>query len=177
MKLPYDVSTLPRYPWLTPASNPYRGTFDDALTRYAGEIPSAPLRTLRELVKTPAEHGRYVVISKHGIHSPDGVYSYGHLRMMHFGDGQVIRGVMDTSMWPDGLTTGALVFAAAQYCICIPTICRNVSVVTLLKPTPREVYVERPGAVFTVPEPGTLALSATAVAFAALVRRREKLRR
>ena len=175
MKLPYDVSTLPRFPWLTPSSNPYRGNFEDALLRYSDEIPSLPLGTLRELVKKPGENGRYVVISKRGTHSPDGVYSYGHLRMMHFGDGQVLRGVMDTSMWPDGFTTGALVFTAAQYCICIPTICRNVSVVTQLTPAPREVYVPPPPGARTVPEPGSLALMLAAGAGAWLVRRRVKL--
>jgi hypothetical protein len=177
MTLPYNVSTLPSYPWTSPGSNPYRGSFEDALSRYAGEIPPTPLRTLRELVQRPASTGRYVVIDKRGIRSPDGVYSYGHLRMMHFGDGQVLRGVMDTSMWADDFTVGALVFSAAQYCICIPTICRNVSIVTQLTPALREVYVQPPAGARALPEPGSLALVTLAGAAAWLVRRRVKLQR
>lgn len=174
MKLPYDASRLPRFPWLSPAANPYKGSFDTALVNYANEIPPEPLGTLRTLVRNPAEHGKYVVIDKKGIHSPDGVYSYGHLRMMHFGDGQVLKAVLDTGMWPDGFSTGALVFQSAQYCICIPTVCRNVSIATLLRPAPREVYVERQ-ATRSVPEPSSLALVAAAGIAAWVIRRRTKM--
>lgn len=175
MKLPFPIDKLPTFPWTDPGSNPYTGSFAKALLNYAGEIPAAPLNTLQDLIATPAKNGRYVVIDRAGIRTPDGAYVYGHLRMMHFGTDRLVRGVMDTSMWPDGVKTGALVFEAAQYCVCIPTVCRNLSLCTRFKPAPTE-YVQPPPKLF-VPEPGSLELACAAGAVMWLIRRRKKLRR
>ena len=170
MHLPYPVATLQRLPWTNPGHRPYTGSFEDALNRYAGEIPLTPLNTLRQLVKEPAKNGRYVIIDRAGVQSPDGAHKYGDLRAMHFAEGQLLRAVLDTSMWPQGFSTGALVFQAAQYCICIPTICRNVSIVTPIAPRVAQPF--DPRAVATVPEPSSIALVALAAGAAWFARRR-----
>lgn len=141
--------------WNDPGRNPYTGTVAEAVARY-----DIPQRVRDELVRLHRriEPDEVAVITNRGIKGSWG--SLFELRDMHFGAGMVCRGPVLYSGWADGREEKAMVYCREGYCIIVPRICNNVSMVTYLrkeKPEPA-VKLENKTAVNKVPECGTLAL-------------------
>ena len=108
--------------WNNPGVSPYMGDVVAAVDRYT-DIPVV----VRQQLKTKMLGRQYddlAEISKFGIIG-DG--SYHNLRDMHFGNGVLCNGTVDTSGWSNTHRERGLVYCVDDYCLIVPTVCRNVS--------------------------------------------------
>jgi hypothetical protein len=111
--------------WNYPGSNPYTGNVPEAVTHYV-DIPSSTQTKLRSKMEG-FDFDDVVTISRNAI---SGKGTYSNLRGMHFGKGDIC-GTPDRSQWSDSLTEIGLVYCADGECVLVPTVCRNVSRVTI----------------------------------------------
>lgn len=132
------LAAVAAFAWTHPATDPYTGDFSSAINRYV-DIPADARSRLKEKVAS-RRYDAMVRITKDGV--SDG---YTGLRDMHFGAGRVIPGPVSTASWPADRVERALVFCEQQYCVAIPTVCRNVSRVTPPEPRQRMLLVQGPG--------------------------------
>lgn len=114
--------------WATPGADAYTGTVEAALERYAGVIPAADLATIR------AKHAArrwdaQALIGRDSITAP-GMALDPAIRWMHWGTGRLSETV-DRSAWASDHTERGLVYCGTgPLCVLIPSVCRNVSIVT-----------------------------------------------
>lgn len=114
--------------WASPGHNPYQGEPAAAVDRYT-DIPV----TTRDKLKARMRDRRFddfAAITRDAI---KGDYEYERLRDMHFGKRTVCT-QPDRSMWSDSMVERGLVYCEDGHCIIVPTVCRNVSRVTRVKP-------------------------------------------
>jgi hypothetical protein len=95
-----------------------------AVDRYA-DIP-APVRAALKRRMAARQYDEVAAIRRDSI---EGRYSYGDLRDMHIGQGQVCRAVT-REKWAPGAVERGLVYCESGHCLIVPTVCRNVSRVT-----------------------------------------------
>lgn len=113
--------------WSDPGRNPYTGTVEAALARYEGRIVPRDLAAIRAKIAA-RQWDDHVTIRRDSIagrsrYLPD-------LRAMHWGAGHLTETV-DRSAWAPGHTERALVYCGAgPDCVAIPSVCRNVAIVT-----------------------------------------------
>lgn len=108
--------------WNAPGVNPYTGSVPGAIDKYT-DIP----KEVRDKLKARMEKREYddiASISRDDIAGKVGNYS--NLRNMHFGNGRTCDTV-DRSGWKPNVTERGLVYCEQNYCIIVPTVCRNVS--------------------------------------------------
>lgn len=108
--------------WNNPGVNPYGGGVPEAIDNYK-DIP----KETRERLKARMVDHRYdeiALITRNGIEGDN--HSYSNLRGMHFGAGKMCDEV-DRSGWRDHTKEAGLVYCEDNYCILVPTVCRNVS--------------------------------------------------
>jgi hypothetical protein len=111
--------------WAHPGANPYRGDPQSALADFAMSDD-----TRRQLHVLMAAH-RYtdaVTITRDGI---VGQHRYADLRLMHSGHGQFCQGQVDRSAWSPTHEERGLVYCVGETCVVVPTVCNNVSRLTL----------------------------------------------
>ena len=129
--------------WDNPGNNPYMGSIPAAVDHYT-EIPA----TDRAAIKLAMENKQYtdiVLITKSAIlgaqdYSPE-------ITNMHFGNGDICKSIARTK-WDSRIERG-LVFCSGDYCVMVPTVCRNVSIIHKLPPQKRP----EPEPIHKVPEP------------------------
>lgn len=118
--------------WNSPGVNPYQGQPAAAVESYT-QIPKATRKRLKARLaarqfEDVAKITRDSIVGKQG--------EYVDLRYMHFGKRQVCVGV-DRSGWSDRMAEIGLIYCEDGHCIIVPTVCRNVSLVTRVKPLDR----------------------------------------
>jgi hypothetical protein len=143
--------------WNNPGRNPFKGDVVKAVDHYP--MPAADKRVIQEKIKfnNPDDTA---IIDKDEIY---GNKVYEILRGMHFGNGQVCATV-DRSQWGSRIERGH-VYCSNAWCVIIPTICNNVSLVTRVPPNYKPLTPQGddggPGLrLFTVAEPVGLATAA-----------------
>jgi hypothetical protein len=119
-----SAGSLPVCSWDRPGHNPFMGDTVAAVDRYA-DIP-APVRAALKRRMAARQYDEVATIRRDSI---EGRYSYGDLRDMHFGQGQVCRTVT-RDKWAPGAVERGLVYCESEHCLIVPTVCRNVSRVT-----------------------------------------------
>ena len=133
-----------------------------------GDIPSAVdnFKNLpaveREVIKKKMESRKYddiVLITRYGVSGTTQGYA-DSLEFMHYGDPgrSVICKKISRSKWPTGHTERGLVYCdQGEYCVVVPTVCRNVSLIKRKSLDIREPE-SLPPPDNRIPEPGTFAL-------------------
>jgi hypothetical protein len=124
-----SAAVLPTCSWDSPGARPFMGDVVAAVDGYR-DIP-APVRTTLKQRMARRDYDDIAVIRRDTI---VGKHRYGpELRDMHFGSGQVCR-TITRSKWSPTAEERGLVYCEGEYCILVPTVCRNVSRVTRLAP-------------------------------------------
>lgn len=145
----------PTCSWDKPGVDPYMGDIPHAIDDY-DDIP----KTIRDTLKKRMLERKYDEIVAIRRDSIVGKVEYEpEITDMHFGIStrpKMCRTV-SRSKWKDSEYQRGLVYCEQQYCILIPTICRNVSRIKL-KPLPKVVPVVPdtpygPGFVYEIPLP------------------------
>ena len=122
-------STLPQCSWDRPGANPFMGDVVAAVDHYQ-DIPAAT----REKLKARMKARRYEDVAVIERDSIRGKSEYEpEIRDMHFGPGAICRTVTRTKWTPKTQERG-LVYCEDGQCILVPTVCRNVSFTTALRP-------------------------------------------
>lgn len=106
--------------WNNPGANPYTGHVPNVVYSYA-DIPRAVQDKLYDRMSR-RDYDDIVEITGTSI---VGAFGYENLRQMHFGNNKRCEAV-DRAKW-DGRLERGLVYCEGQYCLLVPTICRNVS--------------------------------------------------
>lgn len=114
--------------WANPGHNPYQGNVPAAVDRYT-DIPA----DVRQRLKARMERRQFDDFAAITRDSIKGAHEYADLRSMHFGKATVCSRP-DRSMWTDKMVERGLVYCEAEHCVIVPTVCRNVSRVTRLRP-------------------------------------------
>ena len=113
---------VPACSWNQPGRNPYRGTVQEAVSRYV-DIPAAARAALVAKMERRAADDN-VVITRDAIVGKD---SYApEIAAMHFGRQTVCERVT-RERWPETAREPAAVYCADGYCVIVPRICGNVS--------------------------------------------------
>lgn len=110
--------------WAHPGANPYRGDPPAALADFS--MSDDTRRQLRVLMAA-RRYTDVVTITRDGI---AGEHSYGDLRQMHSGHGQLCHGNVDRSAWSPTHEERGLVYCVGETCVVVPTVCNNVSLLT-----------------------------------------------
>lgn len=113
--------------WDRPGHNPFTGPVPAAVERYT-DIPPLTRAKLR-LRMERRTYDDVAVITRDEIR---GAQRYSDLRDMHFGAGQVC-GTVTRAKWSDTHAERGLVYCEDGHCLIVPTVCRNVSRVTMVK--------------------------------------------
>ena len=126
--------TAPRGPkiieecsWDHPGLHPFMGNVVNAIDRYQ-DIPVEVRARLKERMQART-FDEFVLIEKDNIVGKR-KYQPG-IREMHFGNGSICRTVTRTK-WTPAMHERGLVYCEQNYCILVPTVCRNVSRITRL---------------------------------------------
>lgn len=119
------VVSSPTCDWSKPNTNPFQGNVPQAIHKYT-DIPSGVRAELSRRMETRT-YDDFVLITKNKI---SGKHEYAQLRDMHFGNDKLCVGLVDKSKWSDDHQERGLVYCVGEYCILVPTVCRNVSRVT-----------------------------------------------
>jgi hypothetical protein len=116
------AAIVPACSWNQPGRNPYRGTVQEAVSRYVG-IPAPTRAALVEKMERRAADDN-VVITRDAIVGKD---SYApEIAAMHFGR-QTVCDRVTRERWPDTAREPAAVYCEDGYCLIVPRICGNVS--------------------------------------------------
>lgn len=156
--------------WDNPGVNPYMGEIPAAVEAYK-EIPPSD----RAAIKLAIEKKRYsdiVLITRNGILGIEPTIEYApQLTKMHFGNG--ICNTTTRDKWAKNHVERALVFCSGDYCVAVPTVCRNVSLLTKTKGSIQEYSLPKQRhTTYNVPEPTTYLLALFPIIF--LVRKFSK---
>lgn len=135
---------VPHCSWDNPGHRPYMGDVPRAVDTYA-HIPPEVRARLKERMRRHA-FDDHVTITRTGLAGQRGEYT--DLRMMHFGAAPTLCGTVSRAKWATAHRERALVYCDGPYCVAVPSVCRNVSLITL--PLPR---ADPPGPVVLVPNP------------------------
>jgi hypothetical protein len=113
--------------WGDRGLDPFMGDLPSAVDTYT-QIP----KSVREELKAKMRARKFddtAHITAAGIRSD--TWEYGPLRMMHFGNGSRLCGVVVTSAWPaNDPGERALIYTVGEWSIAVPSVCRNVSLIT-----------------------------------------------
>lgn len=113
--------------WGDRGLDPFMGDLPSAVDTYT-QIPKATREALKAKMRA-RQFDDTAHITGAGIKSS--TWNYGPLRMMHFGNGSRLCGVVNTSMWPAGDPgERALIYTVGNWSIAVPSVCRNVSLIT-----------------------------------------------
>lgn len=111
--------------WNKPGVNPFMGDVPAAVSKYT-EIPSEDRAKIIRAMQD-RKYDDIVLISRTSI---SGIYNYNtEITNMHFGEGNVCKTV-DRSKWVNSHLERALTYCSGNYCVIVPTVCRNVSIIT-----------------------------------------------
>ena len=113
--------------WSHPGIDPYRGPIAAAVAHYK-DIPAPVRAKLIRRMERVTEFDDVAEIRRDTIR---GKREYANLSQMHFGTGKMC-GTVDRSMWADAQVERGLVYCEDEHCLIVPTVCRNVSMVTRL---------------------------------------------
>lgn len=118
--------TLASCSWDRPNANPYMGELPAALDRYT-DIPADVRTRLKERVAMQqyddmVEIRRDSIVGK-GTYAPD-------IREMHFGSAGTVCKTVSRKKWKDSTVERALAYCEGTTCVLVPTVCRNVALVT-----------------------------------------------
>lgn len=115
--------------WDRPGADPFMGEVPAAVDRYT-DIPADVRAALRDRMQRHA-YDDIVDIRRDSI---VGAHQYdATIRDMHFGQGRVCASVT-RGRWRDDTHERGLVYCESQWCVMVPTVCRNVSRITRLTP-------------------------------------------
>lgn len=117
--------------WRKPGHNPYTGNVPAAVQRYT-QMPQAVRDRLQARMERRAWDD-HVLITADRITGQRGDYS--DLREMHFGPGWICHKV-DRSKWSMAHKERALIYCDSGWCVAVPSVCRNVSIITAPGTTP-----------------------------------------
>jgi hypothetical protein len=113
--------------WGDRGLDPYMLDVPSAVDTYT-QIPKATREALKAKMRA-RQYDDTAHITGAGIKSA--TWNYGPLRMMHFGNGSRLCGVVNTSMWSAGDPgERALIYTVGDWSIAVPSVCRNVSLIT-----------------------------------------------
>lgn len=117
--------------WANPGANPYQGQPVDAVAHYP-QIPAKAKAEIAEKMRS-LKYDDITVITRDEISGKHDKYS--DLRLMHFGKNQVCVEV-DRSSWKTEHKEVGLVYCSGDTCLIVPTVCRNVAMVTRIQQGP-----------------------------------------
>jgi len=157
--------------WDNPGHNPYMGSIAAAVARY--DIPEDARQEII-LKAARVQYDDVADITKGGIYSRTN--SYSELRDMHFGT-SYCKGKVTIDNWKYDHIERALIYCSQGYCIAVPFVCRNVSLVTpkgLTNPSEHRDPIPKvpEDKVNTVPEPPTILLLMAALVGIILLKRK-----
>lgn len=115
--------------WNAPGADPFHGEVPAAVARYT-EIPPAARAELRRRM----ERHDFDDVAEIRRDTIKGRHEYADMRSMHFGK-KLCRKV-SRAKWTDTMVERGLVYCVedGRYCVIVPTVCSNVSLVTRLVP-------------------------------------------
>ncbi len=127
--------TLAQCSWDRPNANPYMGELPAALDRYV-DMPADVRSRLKERIALQqyddmVEIRRDAIVGK-GIYAPE-------IRNMHFGSAGTVCKTVSRKKWAASAVERGLVYcdaASSTHCVLVPTVCRNMSIVTRRDPPP-----------------------------------------
>lgn len=114
--------------WNAPGAAPFAGRLDLAVENYR-DLP-APVRKQLAAKINAHQYDDVVEITRDGI---QGEASYIGLRDMHWSRG-LCAGPVNRKAWAEGATERGLVYCVGGHCLMVPSVCRNLSVVTRIPP-------------------------------------------
>lgn len=115
--------------WENPGADPYMGRLDLAVESYKDLTPE-----IRKILIDKINSHKYDDIATIRRDSISGSQNYDpQITDMHFGKGRCTT--VDRSAWKDTHQELGLVYCVAKTCVIVPTVCRNVSRITLRQPT------------------------------------------
>lgn len=150
--------------WSRPGAAPYRGPLQQTIPAAVHAYTDIPEPARLDLIARirAGLHDGLIEIGRERITAASG--TAGRLRDMHWRDG-LCRGEVSRLGWAAGHVERALVYCAGVQCIAVPVVCGNVARVDYAPAERQAPVVAEPGtAPHRVPEPGTLALAAVALA-------------
>ena len=123
--------------WSAPGHNPYMGSVPQAIESY--KLPKPVELLLKEKMKSQ-KYDDLAEIRSTGITGQ--FVDYTDLREMHSGKGIKCKTV--SINWTPDQVERALIYCEGEYCIAVPTVCRNVSLITRVprQPTTPPVTVK-----------------------------------
>lgn len=154
--------------WNSPGVDPYRGSVAAAVARY--NLPEPVRAVLVEKART-IKFDSILTITRDSARTNFGDAYV--MSDMHYGAGRVCAGAVARSAWSPTHVERAFVYCSGGYCIAVPFICRNVTLLTPIEYQSGRAYgwpdadkgdPTPSNEVHTVPEPGSLYLAAIALA-------------
>ena len=107
--------------WDSPGHNPFMGDVVSAVDSYR-DIPEPTRKKLKDKM-AKRQYDDVASIKRDSI---EGKVEYENLRQMHFGKKMICNQVTRTKWKPEHTERG-LIYCEDEYCIIVPTVCRNVS--------------------------------------------------
>lgn len=120
-----STAVLPTCSWDKPGQNPFMGDVVAAVDRYT-DIP----KSARDTLKKRMAKRQYDDIAEIKRDTIQGKKSYADLREMHFGPGTICK-TITRKAWTDKSVERGLVYCENGHCLIVPTVCRNVSRISL----------------------------------------------
>jgi hypothetical protein len=121
------VITLDACSWDNPGQSPFTGSVPATVYAYA-EIP----KEARDRLYARMQRHAFDDLAQITADTIVGQHEYTDLRAMHFGGGKLCKTV-SRAKWGARREIG-LVYCDGIYCLIVPTVCRNVSLVTRVVP-------------------------------------------
>lgn len=129
---PADAAVRDSCDWSKRGDNAFMLDVPNAVDVYT-HIPKATRDRLKKRMQVRA-YDDFAEIRRGKIVGSSGA-EYGDMRFMHFGRGQICAKI-DFSGWKEADVERGPIYCEDGHCIIVPTVCRNVSLVTMTKPKP-----------------------------------------
>lgn len=137
---PVEAAVRDQCEWSDRGRNPFMLDVPSAVDVYT-HIPKATRDRLKARMRA-RDYEDFAEIRRDKIIGRSGA-EYGDLRFMHFGYGEICARLNFESWAPDDIERG-LVYCEGDHCIIVPTVCRNVSLITRTKAPPPPMALQIP---------------------------------
>lgn len=120
--------------WDRPGANPFRGNDLAAAVDHYKDIPAKQ----REELKAKISKRQYDDIATIKRDSIAGKNDYSDLRDMHFGSPVKVCRSVTMNKWSDQMVERGLVYCSQDTCLIVPTVCNNLSRISIRPKPPKE---------------------------------------
>lgn len=157
---PVDAAVRQSCDWSKRGENAFMLDVPSAVDVYT-HIPKATREILKRRMKA-RDYDDFAEIRRDKVVGSSGA-EYGDMRFMHFGRGEICAKI-DFSRWKASDVERGPVYCESGHCIIVPTVCRNVSLITRTKAPPPPISLlipplSSPGDLRADLEPGEISWS------------------